>query len=156
MKKTCVSVCNKQQLVAPVTPETETLNNFCPSRFSQVCPDFPFLKNTNSVQKVCTDFQVTVQICISDQKILTHFLYCFARKGKSGHTSESLDGQKLLRVSDSAQFIFPTCKGLGWPNAFRSRSMIFRKPSPWSRIWLKQAQFQFFRLIKYSELEGLI
>ena len=27
--------------------ETETLNNFCPSRFSQECPDFQFSQNTN-------------------------------------------------------------------------------------------------------------
>ena len=27
--------------------ETETLNNFCPSRFSEVCPDFYFLQIAN-------------------------------------------------------------------------------------------------------------
>ena len=27
--------------------EAETPNNFCPSRFSQVCPDFPFLQNAD-------------------------------------------------------------------------------------------------------------
>ena len=38
------------------------------SRFSQVCPDFHFLPNAN-VQKVCLEFLVTVQICVTDEKI---------------------------------------------------------------------------------------
>ena len=29
-------------------PEMETLNNFCPSRFPPVCPDFPFFSNRKS------------------------------------------------------------------------------------------------------------
>ena len=33
--------------VAILASESETLNNFCPSRFSQVCLDFPFLQNAN-------------------------------------------------------------------------------------------------------------
>ena len=52
-----------------------TLNNFCPSIFSQVCPDFHFLQNPNLYQIVCLDFLVsnanlysksrhTVQICV--------------------------------------------------------------------------------------------
>ena len=36
-------------------PELETLNNFCPSRFSQVCPDFHLFKK--SVQKVCENLK---------------------------------------------------------------------------------------------------
>ena len=61
-------------------PELETLNNFCSSRFSQVCPDFTFLQNAN---------------------LYRHTLYRFAfrRKGKSGHTRKNLDGQKLSGVS---------------------------------------------------------
>ena len=31
--------------------ELETLNNFCPSRFSQVCPDFHFLQKANLYRK---------------------------------------------------------------------------------------------------------
>ena len=32
-------------------PETETPNNFCSSRFSQVCPDFYILLNANLYRK---------------------------------------------------------------------------------------------------------
>ena len=44
-------------------PEAETPNNLCPSKFSQVCPDFPFVQNTNlymrvsTVQIYCTDLR---------------------------------------------------------------------------------------------------
>ena len=57
---------------------TETLNNFCPYRFSQVCPDFPFRQNANlhSVSRF------TVQICVADEKIYIRFLYRFAFWGK--------------------------------------------------------------------------
>ena len=39
----------------------ETPNNFCPSRFSQVCPDFAFLQNSVS--------RFIVQISVADEKI---------------------------------------------------------------------------------------
>ena len=31
--------------------DLETLNSFCPSRFFQVCPHFPFLQNANLYRK---------------------------------------------------------------------------------------------------------
>ena len=52
--------------------ETETLNNFCPSRFSQVCPSrFSFPPKRKSVQKVCLDFLVSNANLYSDEKIYT-------------------------------------------------------------------------------------
>ena len=33
--------------ITKLFPETETLNNFCPSRFSQVCSDFHFIQIAN-------------------------------------------------------------------------------------------------------------
>ena len=39
-------------------PELETLHNFCPSIFSQVCPDFHFRQNAYLL-KVCLDFFVS-------------------------------------------------------------------------------------------------
>ena len=64
--------------------EAETPNSFCPSRFYQVCPDFPFLQNEN----LYSVSRFTVQICVAGEKICTRFLYRYAfwRKGKSGHT----------------------------------------------------------------------
>ena len=58
--------------------EAETPNNFCLSRFSQVCPDFPLLKNAN-LQSV-SRFTVldlldtfSVQICVLEKrKMWTH------------------------------------------------------------------------------------
>ena len=48
--------------------ELETLNNFCPSRFSEVCPDFIFFKI-----QICTvsvsRFSRPVQICVTGGKI---------------------------------------------------------------------------------------
>ena len=43
--------------------ELETLNNFCPSRFSQVCSHFPFLQNANLYSKS----RHTVQICVLEE-----------------------------------------------------------------------------------------
>ena len=39
-----------------IIPETETLNNFCPARFSQVCPGFHFLQKGNLDKNRCPDF----------------------------------------------------------------------------------------------------
>ena len=46
-------------------PEAETPNNFCTSRFSQVCPDFSFLQNAN----LYSVSGFTAQICLVDEKI---------------------------------------------------------------------------------------
>ena len=59
--------------------EAETPNNFCPSRFSQVCPEFTFLQNANldllylalltrkSRHTLCTDLR------FGERKICTHW-----------------------------------------------------------------------------------
>ena len=47
------------------TAETKTLNNFCPSRFSQVCPDFPFPQNAY----LYSVSRFSAQICVADEKI---------------------------------------------------------------------------------------
>ena len=46
-------------------PEMETPNNFCPSRLSQVCPDFLFLQNAESVSII---FLSATQICTMTRK----------------------------------------------------------------------------------------
>ena len=56
--------------------ETETLNSFCPPRFSQVCADFHFLQNANLYKKFVWIFSSVMQIS-SNEKIYTHFLYRF-------------------------------------------------------------------------------
>ena len=48
-----------------VRTEAETPNNFSPSRFSQICPDFPFLQNAN----LYSVSRFIVQICVADEKI---------------------------------------------------------------------------------------
>ena len=44
-------------------PELEILNNICPSRFSRVCPNFPFLQNANLYRKRVKIFSSATQIC---------------------------------------------------------------------------------------------
>ena len=53
-------------------PEPETPNNFCPSRFSQVRPEFHFLQIANIDTALCPDFRV--------------YTFSFSSKHKSRHT----------------------------------------------------------------------
>ena len=57
----CVWICKFRHNSIVYPPEMETLNNFCLSRLSQVCPDFYFLQITNLDAHVCPDF---FQVCI--------------------------------------------------------------------------------------------
>ena len=66
-------------------PRLETLNNFCPSRFSQVCSDlhflhFHFLQNANY-----THLRESGQVCVS--------IFAIWRKCKYEHTWENQDGK---------------------------------------------------------------
>ena len=82
---------------ALLCPETETLNNFCPSRLSQVCSDLNFhqIANLYTLEKYGRTHLCLVlkKLCVSRFPIW--------RKWKSCHIWESLDGQKLLGISVS-------------------------------------------------------
>ena len=67
-------------------------NKFCPSRFSQMCPHFPFLQNAN----LYSVSRFTVRICAAEVKIKPHILYRFAfwRIGKS-RRREIVEGFQL-------------------------------------------------------------
>ena len=56
--------------VAGADPDVETPNNFCLSRFSQVCSDLHFLQIANLDTHTCSDFLKFVYIFL-------HFLFMF-------------------------------------------------------------------------------
>ena len=70
-----------------IHPKTGTPNNFCPSRFSQVCPDFPFLLNAN----LYSVSRFTVQIALLTRKS-THVFGTDLRFGgkENGETHEKI------------------------------------------------------------------
>ena len=96
--------------------EVEIPNNFCPSRFSQVCSDLHFLVTYLSrFSQVCLDLRFWWKSksehtwkhldTISVANLYTHLrkseLLCVSRfaiwrKWKSGHTRKNLDGQKIV------------------------------------------------------------
>ena len=65
------------------------LNNFCPSRFSQVCQDFRFLQKRKSVQKVCLDIPVTVRMVVTT-RILGH-TFCEDLRSDENENLDTLD-----------------------------------------------------------------
>ena len=88
-----------------IRPELETPNNFCPSRFFQVCSDFFFLENANLCRKhvyarfscQCSNANLysksrhTVQICLlEERKIWTHLRRSRRIEIVGGFTSEKV------------------------------------------------------------------
>ena len=72
-------------------PELETLNNFCLSRFSPVCPDFYFLQS-----------QIYTHIGVIKCENLDsgHYMYVYIHENLDT-LEKYLDGQNVLRVSNS-------------------------------------------------------